>query len=121
MNIKQAIKNKRLYFDGGAGTLLQTMGLKGGERAETWNITNPEKIIKMHKDYLLAGADILTTNTFGASVEKFPNYEEIIVSAINCAKKAVEGFKDKYIAFDVGPSGRLLKPLGDFEFEDAVE
>lgn len=121
MNIKQAIKNKRLYFDGGAGTLLQSMGLKGGERAETWNITNPEKIIKMHKDYLLAGADILTTNTFGASVEKFPNYEEIIVSAINCAKKAVEGFKDKYIAFDVGPSGRLLKPLGDFEFEDAVE
>ena len=121
MDIKKAIKQKRLYFDGGAGTLLQAMGLKGGERAENWNINSPEKIIKMHKDYLLAGADIITTNTFGANCEKFENYEEIIISGINCAKEAVKEFENKYIAFDLGPSGRLLKPLGDFEFEDAVE
>lgn len=121
MDIRQAIKQKRLYFDGGAGTLLQAMGLKGGERAENWNISNSEKIVKMHKDYLSAGADIIITNTFGVNCEKFQDYEDIIVAGINCAKKAVKDYQDKFIAFDLGPSGKLLKPLGNLDFEDAVE
>lgn len=121
MNIKEVIKQKRLYFDGGTGTLLQSMGLESGEKPETWNIKFPEKIIELHKSYLQAGADIIKTNTFGINADKFENYEELIKAGINCAKKACEDFSDKYIAFDIGPTGRLLEPLGDLKFEEAVE
>lgn len=121
MNIKEVIRQKRLYFDGGTGTLLQSMGLESGEKPESWNIKFPEKIIGLHKSYLQAGADIIKTNTFGINADKFENYEELIKAGINCAKKACEDFSDKYIAFDIGPTGRLLEPLGDLKFEEAVE
>ncbi|MBE6718949.1 MAG: homocysteine methyltransferase [Ruminococcaceae bacterium] len=120
MNIREAIKNKRLYFDGGTGTVLQSMGLKAGETPEEWNITNPDKITALHEAYLDAGCNIIKTNTFGINKDKYNNYEELIKKAIQCAKNAVKGRKDKYIAFDIGPSGRLLKPFGDMEFDEAV-
>lgn len=120
MNIREAVKQKRLYFDGGAGTLLQSQGLKSGEKPENWNLSHPEIITKMHKEYLSAGADIITTNTFGVNRDKFNNYEEVITAAVNCAKEACKSFENKYIAFDMGPTGKLLEPLGELKFEDAV-
>lgn len=119
MNILEKIKNGITYFDGGAGTLLQARGLKPGEKPETWNITHPEEIIAMHRQYLDAGANIITTNTFGANRLKFDNLEEIINAAVNNAKTAVEG-KEAFIALDIGPLGRMLEPLGDLPFEEAV-
>lgn len=120
MKITEAIQQKRLYFDGGTGTILQEMGLEPGTPPEVWNLTQPEKIVALHRSYLEAGSNIITTNTFGVNREKYPNYEEYLRAAFACAKTAVADREDAYIAFDIGPSGRLLKPLGDFAFEDAV-
>ena len=119
MNILEKIKSSITYCDGGAGTLLQSWGLKAGEQPEMWNITNPDKIIKMHRLYLEAGAQIITSCTFGANRLKFDNLEEIINSAIKNAKTACEGY-DAFVALDIGPTGKMLEPLGDLKFEDAV-
>lgn len=119
--IRELLKKKRLYFDGGTGTLLQEMGLKGGEPPELWNISNPQKITALHKAYLEAGSDIISANTFGINKLKYDNYEKLIIAGIDCAKRAVDGKKDKFIAFDMGPTGKLLEPLGELSFEDAVE
>lgn len=121
MTLTETLKQKRLYLDGGTGTMLQSRGLESGEGTEEWNLTHPEEIIRLHREYLEAGSDIFCTNTFSVNCLKKENYEEYIKAAINCAKKARDGFENKYIAFDVGPTGRLLKPLGDLDFEDAVE
>ena len=119
MNILQKIRNGITYVDGGAGTLLQSWGLQAGELPEMWNLTNPDKIIKMHRLYLEAGAEIITACTFGANRLKFDNLEEIITAAIKNARTACEGY-DAYIALDVGPLGKMLEPLGDLPFEEAV-
>ncbi len=125
MNILEKIKKERVYFDGGYGTNLQKAGLGPGELPELWNIEKPEIITKLHRDYLDADCDILKTNTFGANILKFSEAEldKIIKSAVENAKNAISegGYKDKYVALDIGPTGKLLKPLGDLEFESAVE
>lgn len=120
MTVLEKIKSGITYCDGGAGTLLQSWGLKAGEKPETWNITNPDKIIEMHRLYLEAGANIITTCTFGANRLKFDNLEEIVTAAVRNAKTAREGYDDAYIALDIGPTGKMLEPLGDLKFEDAV-
>ncbi len=119
MNVLEKIKSGITYFDGGAGTLLQSWGLKAGELPEEWNITHPEKIREMHRLYLEAGANIITSCTFGANRLKFDNLEEIIKAAITNAKTACDGY-DAYVALDVGPLGKMLEPLGDLPFEEAV-
>lgn len=123
--------NKRIvFFDGGTGSLLQAKGLKPGELPETWNITHQETIVALHRDYLEAGADIIKTNTFGANGLKYRegtefDLNQIVTAAVKNARKAVEtavypnGKKQGYIALDIGPTGKLLKPLGDLDFEDA--
>ncbi len=120
MNVLKKIKSGITYCDGGAGTLLQSWGLEAGEYPEIWNITKPEKIIEMHRLYLEAGADIITSCTFGANRFKFDNLEEIITEAIRNAKTACDGY-DAYVALDIGPLGKMLEPLGDLPFETAVE
>ena len=121
MNLRELINTKRLYLDGGTGTMLQKRGLKSGEGTEEWSITHPDEIIRLHREYLTAGSDIFCTNTFSVNCLKQNNYEEYIKAAFECAHKAREGFENKFIAFDLGPTGRLLRPLGDLDFEDAVE
>ncbi len=121
MNLLETIGKKRLYLDGGTGTLLQQQGLNIGECTEEWNLTHPEEIINLHKSYLEAGSDIFCTNTFGINSLKYNNYEDYISAAFDCAKLAVKGYNNRLIAFDIGPTGRLLKPLGDLDFNDAVE
>ena len=107
------------------GTLLQAEGLSAGEHPERWNITHPEIIQKIHRDYYDAGSNVVSTNTFGANLLKFSHeeLEDIIAAAVNNAKAARESTKntgEKFIALDIGPSGKLLKPYGDLDFEGAV-
>ena len=126
MNIKDYIKDNFLYLDGGMGTLLQKEELLPGEMPERWNITHPEIITNIHRDYFDAGSNVVNTNTFGANLLKFSpdELEEIIKAAVENAKKAMEEStspQPKWIALDIGPSGRMLAPYGDFQFEDAVK
>ena len=125
MNIRELLNKKRLYIDGGMGTLLQARGLSAGEKPENWNLTHPEDITDIHLSYLRVGSNIITTNTFGANCLKFESLEEIISAAVKNAKRAIElfeGNKDEcFVAFDVGPLGKMLEPLGDMPFEKAVE
>lgn len=125
MNIKELLNKKRLYIDGGMGTLLQKRGLQPGELPETWNLTHPDDITDIHLSYLRAGSNIITTNTFGANCLKFENLDEIISTAVKNAKRAIELFESNrdecFIALDVGPLGKMLEPLGDMPFEKAVE
>lgn len=121
MNITDKIYSSITYFDGGMGTILQDKGLAPGELPELWNLSHSEDIVSIHKEYLASGCNIIKTNTFGANRLKFENLEEVIEAGINNAKKAVSCFDgDRYVAFDLGPSGKMLKPLGDLDFEDAV-
>ncbi|MDD6251953.1 MAG: homocysteine S-methyltransferase family protein [Oscillospiraceae bacterium] len=123
--IVSKIEKGLLYFDGAMGTQLQKRGLKTGELPERLSLSKPEIIIDIHKAYLKAGSDVISTNTFGANPLKFSESElkEVIDAAVSCAQKAVSevGGKKRYIALDVGPLGKLLKPFGDLCFEDAVE
>ena len=117
MNIKDLIKQKRIYLDGGTGTVLQSLGLPAGTPPEMWNTENPDAVIELHKSYFEAGSNVVATNTFGVNCRKYENYKELIAAAFTCAKKAREGFgDDKFIALDIGPTGHLLKPLGDLDF-----
>ena len=119
-DILKLIKEKRVFFDGGTGTYLQSRGLKPGEKPELWSIEKPEVIEELHRAYFAAGANVATTNTFGVNRDKFENYDRIISASISCAKKAAGGCEDRFVAFDMGPTGRMLKPLGDMEFEECV-
>ncbi len=118
-----------LFFDGGMGTLLQAEGLQPGELPETWNLEKRETIRKIHQAYFEAGSDIVLTNTFGANALKFHDenwsLKEIVDAAVEnvrCgAKAASKDERDYYVALDIGPTGKLLKPLGDLAFENAYE
>ena len=99
-NIIDLIKEKRIYFDGGMGTMLQKQGLKPGELPELWNVEHPDIITDIHRQYLNAGANIITTNTFGINSLKYTNYDELISAAINCAKNAIDGYDNSFVAFD---------------------
>ena len=119
-DIRKVIKSKRLYFDGGYGTVFQERGLAAGVAPEMWNLNAPDKVVALHKEYIAAGSNIITTNTFGVNSLKYDDYGKIIRSAVGLAKKAAEGRKDVWIAFDMGPTGKMLKPFGDLGFEEAV-
>ena len=126
-----------LFFDGGTGSVLQSQGLKPGELPENWNIEHPDKIIQLGYGYFLAGSNIINSNSFGAFSTKFTgtdgkySVEQVIDAALQNAYKARELIQEKdresgnpetprFVAFDIGSCGKLLKPLGDLEFEAAV-
>ena len=130
--ILEKLKERILLFDGGMGSLLQANGLKPGELPETWNVTHSDLIVKLHREYLEAGADMIKTNTFGANGLKYNkdkefDLEQIVTAAMKNAREAVDtaaytsGRSKGAIALDIGPTGKLLKPLGDLDFEDAYE
>ena len=126
MNLKELIKNNLIYLDGGMGSLLQEQGLKVGEYPERWNITNAEKVKNTHLSYFNAGSNIVCTNTFGANILKFSldELDKIIKCAIDNANQARNDSclqQEKFIALDIGPLGKMLKPYGDLDFEKAVE
>lgn len=125
MNVLDYLKDNIVYLDGGMGTLLQERGLKPGELPERWNLTHPDIIVELQKNYFDAGTNVINSNTFGANSLKFDDdeLEQIIKAAIENARKAAQlstGTQEKFVALDIGPMGKLLKPYGDFEFENAV-
>ncbi len=125
MKITEYMKDHILYLDGGMGTLLQEKGLLPGEYPESWNISRPDAITDIHKAYYDAGSNVVCTNTFGANILKFSEDElcDIISAAVSNARKAARlscSKQEKFVALDIGPSGKLLKPYGDLDFEDAV-
>ena len=130
MTLLEKIESGFVFFDGGYGTILQSRGLKAGELPETYNVLHPELITDIHYEYLMAGSQIIKTNTFGCNSLKFEAdgefaLEKLVCAAVKNAKNAilkagkVQG-KDAYIALDLGPTGKLLEPLGDLPFEKAV-
>lgn len=126
MGILEELKQRRLFFDGGMGSLLQARGLRPGELPELWSFLHPDIIEEIHRDYLRAGADVVTTNTFGANRFKFKKEDgysvrEIVTQAVGLARRAVEKEGHGYVALDMGPTGKLLAPYGSLEFEDACD
>ncbi|MCC8077086.1 MAG: homocysteine S-methyltransferase family protein [Oscillospiraceae bacterium] len=125
MNLRDYLKTHYILLDGGLGTLLQAAGMAPGELSERWSLTHPAELVKIHRDYFDAGSHIVNANTFGASPLKFApdELERVIAAALENARAAREssrGTQPKWIALDVGPSGRMLKPYGDLTFADAV-
>lgn len=100
------------YFDGGMGSMLN---LRPGELPEKLNINDPDRVYRVHKAYADAGADIITANTFGANRLKYDNCDELVRAGVALAKKT-----GKKVALDLGPTGKLLKPMGDLDFEECV-
>ena len=125
MDIREFLKDNTVVLDGGMGTLLQKEGLAPGEEPELWNLTHPEIIERIQSEYFSAGSNVVNTNTFGANTLKFEKekLEEIVKAALEIAKRARAGSSGghaKFIALDIGPTGKMLKPYGDLDFEDAV-
>ena len=124
MGLRERLGKEWLFCDGGTGSILQGMGLKGGELPETWNLTRPDDIRSLNKSYFDAGSNIVNTNTFGANRFKFDNVPEIVKAAVKiCQEARHEAGRDNdaYVAIDVGPTGKLLEPMGDLAFNDAVD
>ncbi len=92
------------------------LNLSAGELPEQLNITQPDRVFAVHKGYADAGAEFITANTFGANSLKYDNVAELVKAGVALAKKA-----GRRVALDIGPTGKLLKPMGDLDFERAVE
>ena len=125
MDFRKYLNENIVYLDGGMGTLLQARGLCPGERPEEWNISHPDVIIDIQRQYFDAGSNVVCSNTFGANALKFDEdtLDRIIKAALDNARAARDtssGKQNKFIALDIGPSGKLLSPLGELDFEDAV-
>lgn len=125
MKIREFLQDNIVYLDGGTGTLLQEAGLPLGEFPERWNLSHAEEIRKIHRAYYNAGSNVVCTNTFGANRLKFSvsELDDIIRAAVENAREAgnsSNGKQEKFVALDIGPTGKLLKPYGDFDFEEAV-
>ena len=122
MTIVDLLKKGVAFLDGAMGTQLQLKGLQPGEVPELWNLTRPRDVQDIHASYFAAGSDIVYSNTFGASPAKYHGdapLKDVIAAAIATAKAAAPA--GKFVALDVGPTGRLLKPAGDFEFDAAYD
>lgn len=125
MNFKEFLGSANIIFaDGAMGTSLQAAGLKPGEVPETWSIKKPDVIRAIHAAYFAAGSDFVLANTFGANRVKYDGgerLEDVISASITLAREAANGTKNKFVAIDVGPTGKLLKPSGDYEFDRAYD
>ncbi|HCE65993.1 MAG: 5-methyltetrahydrofolate--homocysteine methyltransferase [Geobacteraceae bacterium GWC2_55_20] len=117
-----AIQEKVLILDGAMGTMLQERGLRPGQSPEELNLTMPEVVASVHRDYIAAGADIIITNTFGGTHFKLSHYglegrlAEINASAVAIARKEAAG--KAYVGASIGPTGQFVEPLGEVTFDD---
>lgn len=116
--------SKIMILDGAMGTVLQSRGLKPGGVPELLNLTEPELLMGVYRDYIAAGSDVIYANTFGANALKLArtgrSVEEIVSAAIKLAKDAAAGTNVK-VALDIGPLGELLEPMGTLPFARAYE
>ena len=125
MNFMELLNRGPFFLDGGMGTLLQAEGLKPGEAPETWNLSHPDRVTAIHRAYYEAGANMVAANTFGVHPQRYDlsACEEMIRAAVACADRARREAgccHEMFIGLDIGPCGKLLKPLGPLDFEDAV-
>lgn len=126
MDFLTQIQNGFLIFDGAFGTVLMEGCLKPGENPTVLNITHPEEVVSIHKNYLKSGAMVITLNTFSCSRFKLKgipySMEELVKAAFDCAARAVdEAGKSAYIIYDMGPCGKLLEPMGEVSFSEAYD
>ena len=127
MGFRDVLAKELLFFDGAMGTMMQAAGLAPGEAPDIWSVTHPDAVRGLHAAYLAAGCNIILTNTFGCNAYKLAHTgyspAEVATAAVLRAKEAIaqdQGAQLKFVALDIGPTGRLIKPLGDMEFEEAV-
>ncbi|NLT46920.1 MAG: homocysteine S-methyltransferase family protein, partial [Clostridiales bacterium] len=133
MEIRQLLNNRILIFDGAMGTMLQKYGLPAGEIPELFNFTHPEILKDIYRQYLSAGSDIISTNTFGANRLKVGGsgftVEQIITGAVKLARETVDEYESvraesgrkRFVALSLGPIGKLMKPSGGLSFEEACD
>ena len=126
MKLKELLQKGPFFLDGGMGTLLQARGLKPGEAPERWGMIHPDVITDIQRSYYEAGSDMVLSNTFGVHPQRYDlaECEEMVRTAIGCAdwaRKTIGDGKERFIALDIGPCGKLLKPLGNLDFEEAVQ
>lgn len=123
--IQELSAKRHLFFDGGIGTMLQARGLPAGMSPELFCLERGDVLLGIHKDYAAAGADVLTTNTFGGNSYKLPpqlNVRDFNRKMTRLAREAADGAGRRvFVAGSVGPTGHFLRPLGDLEFADLVE
>lgn len=129
MKITEVLGKKILYYDGATGTYLQSLGIETGRVPEILNIEKPEVLTSTHRNYLEAGANIILAHTFGANGLKVKetgySVDQVISAGVKNAKKAIDlhekerGEGDYFVSLDIGSLGRLLKPFGDLDFEEA--
>lgn len=118
---REALFERILILDGAMGTLLQERGLKAGQSPEELNLTMPDVVASVHREYIAAGADIIIANTFGANRFKLSHYElqdrlvEINIRAVEIAREAAGSVA--YVGGSIGPTGQFVEPLGEVSFE----
>ena len=122
MNFREFVRNRIVVFDGAFGTVLQSKtGGKTGTVPEKLNLSAPELIAEIHREYAAAGADVITANTFGANEIKTGSREladELIRAGVRLARREAG---NKFVALDIGPLGRILEPMGDLPFGRAYD
>ena len=122
MNFKEQFGSRLLFCDGAMGTMLQSLGLPAGKRADHWSIEQPDKVKSVHLKYLECGCNIITANTFSAPAGGEYSPEEIAEAGVRVAKSAVaESGKQAFVALDMTSTGELLEPFGSLTFDDAYE
>ncbi len=129
MKFREALASGFIFLDGSMGTVLQSFRSAGD--GPTWkfpeelNLTNPDLICRVHTGYLDAGSTVILSNTFGANrlkmAEEGYDASEIVTAAVGIARKAASAFKDRYVALNIGPTGRLLEPMGNCSFDEAYD
>lgn len=124
MTFTDRLKQPHLFFDGAMGTQLQQAGLPAGASPDEWNLTHPGAVLAIHKAYLEAGADVITTNTFGSNAPRQKhsslNPAELAAAGVKLAKQASADFGvERFVAFDVGPLGEFIEPMGDLTEAEA--
>jgi len=124
--IKNLTGDRLLFFDGACGTMLQDRGMTAGESPELWNISHPDILEEVHAAYLESGCDIVSANTFTVNRLRLRDtgvtVQQSVESAVNAARAAVsKATGSRYVALDIGPTGRLMQPLGDLPLEEAVD
>ncbi|MBP5270213.1 MAG: homocysteine S-methyltransferase family protein, partial [Clostridia bacterium] len=125
-DIREILGKRRIILDGGTGTLLAAKGLRPDQSPEDWNTERPEEIYAAARGYLDAGSDVICANTFGCGPLRHADYEKLVKAAAETARKAAdnaqkEDGRKRYVALDIGPTGKLMRPSGDLSFDGAYD
>ena len=120
----ETLRERRLVCDGAMGTQLMLAGLANGDCGEAWNLTHPERVLKIQRNYVEAGADCLITNTFGGSrlmLKRHGHVDDLRAINQTGARLAREAFggRDGFVLGDLGPLGAILEPYGELSQDEA--